>query len=69
MRKQLFQYAIIFNPETTGNEVVKEESKIITEPTTVLAKDGAEVNLIAAMSIPKEYADKLDKIQIVVRPF
>lgn len=69
MNKQLFQYAVIFNP---SEKQVKEEgleSKLIVEMQTVLAKDQNEVTMGAAMAIPQEYKDKLSQIQIVVRPF
>lgn len=69
MNKQLFQYAVIFNP---SEKQVKEEgleSKIVVELQTVLAKDQNEVSMRAAMSIPEEYKDKLSQIQIAVRPF
>lgn len=69
MNKQLFQYAVIFNP--TEKQVADEnlESVIITEPTTVLAKNEDEVKMRAAMSISDSYKDKLSQVQIVVRPF
>lgn len=69
MNKQLFQYAVIFNP---SEKQVKEEgleSKVVVELQTVLAKDQNEVSMRAAMSIPEEYKDKLSQIQIAVRPF
>lgn len=69
MNKQLFQYAVIFNP---SEKQVKEEgleSNLIVELQTVLAKDQNEVTMMAAMAIPQAYKDKLSQIQIVVRPF
>ena len=69
MNKQLFQYAVIFNP---SEKQVKEEgleSKVVVELQTVLAKDQNEVSMRAAMSIPEDYKDKLSQIQIAVRPF
>jgi hypothetical protein len=69
MNKQLFQYAVIFNP--TEKQVKEEglESKVVVELQTVLAKDQNEVSMRAAMSIPEDYKDKLSQIQIAVRPF
>lgn len=69
MNKQLFQYAVIFNP---SEKQVKEEgleSNLIVELQTVLAKDQDEATMRAAMAIPQAYKDKLSQIQIVVRPF
>ena len=69
MNKQLFQYAVIFNPSEKQVKEESLESKLIVEMQTVLAKDQNEVTMMAAMAIPQEYKDKLSQIQIVVRPF
>ena len=69
MNKQLFQYAVIFNPSEKQAKEEGLESKLIVEMQTVLAKDQNEVTMIAAMAIPQKYKDKLSQIQIVVRPF
>lgn len=65
---KLFEYAVIFNPDKKeAKEGVK--SAIVIKPTTILAKSEKEVNFIAARSIPDDYADKIDQLDIAVRPF
>jgi hypothetical protein len=65
---KLFEYAVVFNP---NKEETKsgEKPKIVIKPTTILAKNEKEVNFIAARSIPEDFADKIDRLDIAVRPF
>lgn len=69
---KLFEYAILYHPKTikdgSGNDITTPD-KIISSPQFVLAKDDKEVAIRAARSIPDEYMDKLDLVEIVVRPF
>lgn len=64
----LFQYAIIWNPTEKEAEDGKK-AKLIGEIKSVLAKNAAEVNVIAARAIPEEYLEELDQISIAVVPF
>ena len=68
----LFQFAVIHTPKQTrdanGNDTTKP-SKIVIEPTHILAKDDKEVAMRAARQIPEEYMDSLDEVQVLVRPF
>lgn len=65
----LFQYSVIFHP--TEKEIKDDgaKSKVLVEIKTILAKDASAVQMTAAMEIPAEYKDKLDQIQIALRPF
>jgi len=64
----LFQYAILWHP--TKKQIEDgEKSKLIQSITDILAADVNQVNMLAAMSIPGEYKEQLDQIQIAVRPF
>lgn len=58
---KLFQYAVILKKD--------EESKIIVDITSVLAKDEAAVRIIAARSIPAHYEYDLNMMEILVRNF
>ena len=49
--------------ETQGPDV------IVRTPEYVLAKDDKEVAIRAARAIPETYLDKLDQVEILVRPF
>jgi len=54
--------------DLAGNEE-QVKSSIITDVTHVLAASPEEVSILAARSIPTEYLDKLEQIEIKVRPF
>lgn len=65
---KLFQYAAIWNP-TPEQAKDGKKAKIVLEPTTVLAKDAAQANMLAARAIPENMMDELDQIDIAVRAF
>ncbi len=58
---KLFEYAAFY--------VGADKSVIVVEPKTVLAKTEDVAKSLAARAIPEEYADRLDKVTVVVRPF
>lgn len=70
---KLYEYAVIFHPKTkkdaAGNELETKRSIIVTDVTRVLATSDKEVGMLAAKSIGEEYNDKLDDVEIVIRPF
>jgi hypothetical protein len=69
---KLFEYAVLFHPkpkkDAAGSEEA-EKSTILTDVTRQLAATPAEVSILAARSIPPEYLDRLEQVEIVVRPF
>jgi hypothetical protein len=70
-KSRLFTYAVLYHPkvvkDTAGNEI-QEKSSILAGPTSIVATTDAEVQIIASRSIPDNYLDKLEQIEIVVRP-
>ncbi len=68
-KAQLYEYAIIWHPTKKQQEEQETKAKLIVEPTTILAKDENSVLMTASMSIPVEYKDKLEQVDIVIRPF
>ncbi len=42
---------------------------MVKDITNVVARDEKEVLMIAAREIPAEYLDKLDRVEIALRPF
>jgi hypothetical protein len=70
---KLFEYAVIFHPkekkDAAGNPLEHKKSIVVTDVTRVLAVSDKEVGMLAAKSIPEEYSDKLDDVEIVIRPF
>jgi hypothetical protein len=71
-RGKLYEFAVIHHPkakkDTAGNEE-PVKSKIITDVTRTLSSTPEEVSILAGRSIPEEYLDRLEQIEIVVRPF
>ena len=69
---KLYEYAVIHHPKPKRDVAGNEEpvkSKLITDVTRVLSSSDKEVGILAGRSIPEEYLDKLDEVEIVVRPF
>lgn len=70
--QKLFEYAVIFHQLQTKEQKDKGESqksKLLVSPTYVLAKDDKEAAVLAARAIPEEYLDRLDQVEVAVRPF
>lgn len=69
---QLYEYAILYHPKVVkdaqGNET-QGADEVLIEINSVLAKSDKEVAMRAAREIPEKYLDKLDQVEIVVRPF
>ena len=68
---QLFEYAVILQPKTDKDGEEIEPGQVVVEPTTVLARDEGQAQLLAARAIPDEHTKngKMDRLQVVVRPF
>lgn len=69
---KLYEYAVIFNPLPTKDEKERGEkpkSKLIVDVTRVLSNDDKEAMMLAARAIPQEYTDRLDRVEIALRPF
>ena len=63
-----FEFMIIYQPSEESREK-GEKAAILVERQTVLAASEREVTLKAAKLIPDAYADKLDELEVAVRPF
>ena len=68
MSAKLFEYAVIYNPTETESEEGKT-AELLIKPTTILAQSEREANFVAARAVPAEFAAKLDRLEIAVRPF
>lgn len=64
---RIFEIAVTFVP--TNIVAAAEEAKILVPPKPVLAKDEREAQIKAARLIPVEYDNRLDQVQVAVRPF
>lgn len=68
---QLFEFAVIANEKVDKDGDVTERAELIVEPTTMLARDKDQAVMLAARAIPEDWtvAEKLDRVQVIVRPF
>lgn len=73
---RLFEYAILYHPVQTKDDKdkgVKPPSVLLQvggqDVTRVVAEDEKEVAIRAARQIPEEYLDRLQQIEVAVRPF
>jgi len=69
---RLFEYAVLFKGKATKaqtDEGKRPEVKLLVDVTRIIAADEKEVLLTAARKIPDECLDRLDCVEIAVRPF
>lgn len=70
---KLFEYAVIYHPkekkDAAGDPLEQKKSIIVQDIARVLAGSDKEVAMLAAKAIPDDYNDKLDDVEIVIRPF
>jgi len=69
---KLYEYAALYHPKKTKEQNDRGEepkSKLLVPPTRTVASSDGEVAMLAARAIPPTHVDKLDDIEIVVRPF
>lgn len=70
----LFEYAILHHPRPKkakeGEAEDRPKSVFINGGVKqVIALNDKEVGMIAARDIPEEFLDRLDEVDIVIRPF
>jgi hypothetical protein len=67
---KLYEYAVIYQPpKAKDGEKQAEKATLIVDVKRILAESDQEVSILASRSIPEDYIDKLENVQIVVRPF
>lgn len=66
---RLFEYAVIFHPKPAKKDEEAPPSEVIVDVKRVLCTDEKAAAMLAARAIPEAYADKLDNVEIAVRPF
>lgn len=65
---KVFQYVIFLNPKN-DNEGPSERPRILVDQKTVLASSERQAGIIASRDIPEDVIDRLEEVEIVVRPF
>lgn len=69
---KLYEYAVIYNPIPTKDQQERGEtpkSELVVDVTRVLSNNDKEAMMLAARAIPDGYTDKLDRLEIALRPF
>ena len=67
-RQQLYQYSILWHPTKQESEEGKKSS-ILVKPDYMMASDHNSAFIQVSRLIPEKYLDKLDQVDIMVRPF
>lgn len=68
----LFEFAVIYVPSPTKDQMERGEKpkhELLVDVQRVIAKDQAQAQMLAARSIPESHTDRLDQLEIAVRPF
>lgn len=68
MSAKLYEYAIIWHP-TEQQAEDGQSSRIIQAPEVCLATNEKIVAIKAARSIPDEFVEQLDQVEVAIRPF
>ena len=70
-RGKLFEFAVLYHPKPkkVGDDVQTPPSILVVEPERIVARDEKAVAITASRKIPDEYLDKLEDVEVVVRPF
>ena len=69
---KLYEYAVIYNPLATKDQKERGEtpkSELIVDVTRILSNNDKEAMMLAARAIPEKFTDKLDRVEIALRPF
>ena len=72
MRATLYEYVILYHPKPKKDAAGNEEpvkSAMVQDVMRTLAMSEQEVTILAARQIPSDYLDKLDQVEIRIRPF
>ncbi len=66
----LYEFVAIYNPpKTVDGKDNPEKARIIVTMQCCLAKDDKQAAIYAARAIPGDFLDKLDHVEVAVRPF
>lgn len=63
-----FQYVIVYQP-TEKEKKDGKKSEIVVDLKTILAADEKTAMLLAGRAIPENFIDKLNQLDVYVRPF
>lgn len=71
MSGKIFEYAVLHHPKPrkVGDDTATDPSVILVDVKRVVATNDKAVAILAAREIPAEYLDKLEEVEIAIRPF
>lgn len=67
-KAKVFEYIVVYHPNEKAKKA-GEKAKLVVEKQSILAQREQEAAIHAARTIPEEYLDKLEDVEIIVRPF
>ena len=70
--QKLYEIAVLFHPLQTKEQKDKGETQkslILRNPEYILAKDDKEAQVLASRAIPEDYLNRLDQVEVAIRPF
>lgn len=67
-KQKIFEFAIISHPSEKEAKDGKT-SVMIVKPETILAADERAAMIMASRKIPTTHLEKLDRVEIALRPF
>ena len=67
-RFYLFEVAVLMHP-TKKEFDAGEKAELVVKPKCLVAKDSEQANQLAVFEVPEKYRDKMDQIEVLVRPF
>ncbi len=68
MKKVLFEVAIVLHPSSEELKTDKS-SELLMAPKFIMAQSQEAATILAGRMIPEDHLDKLDRVEIAVRPF
>ncbi len=70
-KQRLFQFAVLYHEKVSKGPNMPEETKtsLLVPVDTILATDERVATLQIAQRIPATHQDKLEDVEIVLRPF
>jgi len=66
---KLFTVAAIYKPKNEKGVLIEKDCKVIIKPDFILSKDEKTAGMKMIRKIPAEYEEKLDDVEVLVRPF
>lgn len=67
-KAKLFEYAVIYHPNNKEEKNGKK-AHVVLDPSTIMATNESVATMQVIKKIPKEYDDRMEQLEIAIRPF